>query len=516
MRVGSLLSVKIARMRWSACGLVVAILAGTACGGGSGKSDGGGPDGRDGGAARLVGTLQLTQAPLDVLFVIDDSPSMKLAQDKLLRSFPAFMTQLDGQPGLPSLHVAVVSQDMGAGDGSIPNCNSTRGKKGIFQYTARGSCAATNLKSGATYIENAAGATNYTGDIADVFSCIAALGETGCSYTHQFAALTRALGIDNAAAPAENQGFLRPDAILAIIMVTRQDDCSAAPGTGDNGEIPLFDTSANKDMASQLGPLGSFRCNEFGHTCPTGTMGQSGRVVRYPDRNAPNNDVTAMVDYADCASDDIEGYLYGVHDIATRLKALKTDPAQVVVVSIQGAAEPYTVTWKTPTVPDSSCGAASCPWPQIAHSCTASDGSSGDPGVRTQQFTEEFGDSGLALSICADDFTPSMNLAGTLLKSRIAAPCLPGLVGANATMTGPDCTVTEHYQNAAGMAVDTPIPACADNGNTAPCWKLTGKLPACAHGGLRAMPDPAAPDPFSVTYTYDCAPCSPLGGSCYQ
>src|SRR5204862_3244293 len=205
-------------MRWSARGLAVAILAGTACGGASGRSDGGGRlDAGDGGAARLVGTLQLTQGSLDVLFVIDDSPSMKLAQDKLLRSFPTFMTRLQGQPGLPSLHVAVVSQDMGAGDGSIPNFNSARGKKGIVQYTARGACAATNLMSGATFIENAAGVTNYTGDIADVFSCIAALGETGCSYTHQFAALARALGLDGVAVPAENQGFLRPDAMLAII-----------------------------------------------------------------------------------------------------------------------------------------------------------------------------------------------------------------------------------------------------------------------------------------------------------
>ena len=70
---------------------------------------------------------------------------------------------------------------------------------------------------------------NYTGNLADVFTCIAALGETAAASSSQFAAITRALGADGRAAPAENQGFLRPDAYLAIVMITNEDDCSAPP-----------------------------------------------------------------------------------------------------------------------------------------------------------------------------------------------------------------------------------------------------------------------------------------------
>src|SRR3954469_12554578 len=108
-------------MRWSACGLVVAVAAGAACGGGTGnKPDGGGlGGGPDGGGGRWGGALQLTQVPLDVLFLIDDSSAMKLAQQNRLRSFPTFMPRLQDPQGLPNLHIAVVSQDMGAGDGSI-------------------------------------------------------------------------------------------------------------------------------------------------------------------------------------------------------------------------------------------------------------------------------------------------------------------------------------------------------------------------------------------------------------
>jgi hypothetical protein len=501
-------------MRWSACGLVVAVVAGAACGGGAanrpdggGGLDGGG--GPDGGGGRWGGALQLTQAPLDVLFLIDDSSAMKLAQDKLLRSFPTFMTRLQDPPGLPNLHIAVVSQDMGAGDGSIASCSADGGKKGIFQYTARGACTATSLKAGATYIENADGVTNYTGNIADVFSCIAALGEAGCGFEHQFAAIRRALGVDGrGAAPPENEGFLRPDAMLAVIMLTNEDDCSASPSSSSpNGEIPLFDTGVNTNITSQLGPPGNFRCNEFGHMCSKG----SGDFM-HPDRSAPGNDVSATVTYDACRSNDQEGYLLGVVDTGNRLKSLKANPAQVAVISIQAPPMPYTVTWKAPSTSDSSCGAASCPWPQIAHACTASDGSVGDPGVRTAELVEQFGDNGLVLPICGDDFAPSMDLAATLLKSRAVAPCLPGPVGTNAAGTAVDCKVTEHYSDLNGTPVDKEIPSCADNGSTAPCWKLQGGLPACVHQAIRIMPDPDVPQSGSETFTYDCAKCVPGGG----
>ena len=146
--------------------------------------------------------------------------------------------------------------------------------------------------------------------LPDVFTCIAAIGETGCGFEHQFASILRALGADGRAAPSENQGFLRPDAYLAIIMITNEDDCSATPG------VPLFDTGSNTNIASQLGPPANFRCNEFGHICDG----------VHPSRNAPNNDMAAMVSYTSCASNDAEGYLLSVADTANRIKALKSDP----------------------------------------------------------------------------------------------------------------------------------------------------------------------------------------------
>jgi len=441
---------------------------------------------------------------VDMLFLIDDSSSMRLSQDNLNRNFPTFMTTLqDADLGLPNLHVAVISSDMGAGDGSVASCNSTGGKNGIFQYTPRGSCAANPLMAGNTYIIDSGGQKNYTGDLAAAFTCIAALGETGCGFEHQFAAITRALGADGQAPPAENQGFLRPEAYLAIIMITNEDDCSASPGDGPNGRIPLFDTGSNRDLASQLGPASNFRCNEFGHMCNG----------MHPNRNAPNNDVTATVSYDGCTSNDSEGYLLSVVDTANRIKKLKPSPEQVIVAAITGPAAPYTVKWKMPSTADTSCGAASCPWPVIDHSCGSETDPAGfaDPGVRVGEFVKEFGANGLVLPICSNDFAPSLRRIGDLINQTLRPPCITGTVANKAGTTEPDCTVVSHTSNGLSGFVDSTVPACSANGGAAPCWRLTtGMCSGGANGQVvEVSADMSLPTTTSQNATVNCALCIP-------
>jgi len=344
---------------------------------------------------------------LDLLFMVDNSSSMRLSQTNLLNNFPSFMTTLQSSAqGLPNIHVAVVSSDMGAGDGSIAGCDATGGDNGVFQYTARGTCINTNLQPNATFISNIGGQANYTGQLADVFTCIAALGETGCGFEHQFASVLRALGADGAAAPAENQGFLRSDALLAIIMVTNEDDCSARPG------VMLYDTSSNRDIASTLGPPSNYRCNEFGHLC---------NGVR-PPRLAPNNDVNQTVSEQICSSSECAGSLTPVAEFVSRIKALKSHPdSEVLVAAIAGPPVPYTVHWKTPSTQDTSCGAASCPWPEITHSCMATDGSFADPAVRITEMIGAFGANGFVGSICDSTFSSSLQQIGDRINALLSA-----------------------------------------------------------------------------------------------
>ena len=118
---------------------------------------------------------------LDILFMIDNSSSMTPLQMKMLMQDPSFMTVLAGFPnGLPNIHVAVVSSDMGAPGDSASSIGCTpTGDDGVFRSAPQGACINTTLTSGSTFISNVGGHANYTGTLPDVFSCIAQLGVDG-------------------------------------------------------------------------------------------------------------------------------------------------------------------------------------------------------------------------------------------------------------------------------------------------------------------------------------------------
>jgi hypothetical protein len=431
---------------------------------------------------------QTVNRNVDLLFLIDDSSSMRLSQQNLETNFPQFMRALEGIPGgLPNVHIGVISSDMGAGDGSISGCAGT-GKGGIFQYGPKGTCTATNLQQGATFISNVDGVANYTGPLETVFTCIAALGESGCGFEHQFAAITRALGADGSLPPTENQGFLRNDAYLAIILITNEDDCSAAAG------IPLFDTSQNLNLASQLGPPQNYRCNEFGHVCEGGP----------PPRNAPNGQVTDTQVMQNCVSAEGSGLLKTVAETAAQIKSLKSDPAsQIIVAAITGPTTPYEVHFKNPSTTDSG------PWPEVTHSCVAPDTSFADPSVRVTEFVQQFGGNGITLSICDQSFAPALRRIADEIGRVLEPPCIVGQI-ANRPNTGePDCTVVSHTGNGSGMIIDSAVKSCTETGGAGPCWRLIAGGANCNGQVMEVTDDPNNMMPASQNATVGCALCTP-------
>ena len=255
---------------------------------------------------------------LDVLFMIDNSSSMTVMQQKLASQIPGFITALQNLPsGLPNIHIAVVSSDMGApGDstssilctsaaitGSFgseptiavspaqqlgPDGGAAGGAPGGNDAGAPG-CAGASLNSGATFISNVDGVANYTGDLSTLLSCMTALGDTGCGFEHQLASISRALGADGSPAPASNAGFLRPDAQLAIIVLSNEDDCSAPVNT------PLYSLNGyQQNISNPLGPIANYRCNQFGHLCvdPAAAAGRPASRSRRSNHR-PTRRVTA-------------------------------------------------------------------------------------------------------------------------------------------------------------------------------------------------------------------------------
>ncbi|MFL5308265.1 MAG: hypothetical protein ACJ8F1_23840 [Polyangia bacterium] len=398
---------------------------------------------------------------VDLLFMVDNSSSMAPAQQKLIHELQSFAAALEALPGgLPDLHVAVVSSDMGApGDVAGPLGCSEFGDMGTFHAAPSGDCAATGLEPGAMFISNSGGVANYTGELSDVLTCIAALGSSGCGFENQLGSVARALGADGQPPPAANAGFLRDDAELAIILLSNEDDCSAPPDT------TLFSLNGGaQSLSNPLGPIANYRCNRYGHLC----KGANPNALVQPPEEVPA-DATGSppsLTLTECVSDDgCSGMLTPVQSFVNGIKALKRDAGQVVVGAIVAPPEPYTVTWVPPVAPPPN--AAGQLWPQVMHSCgpvggddvnpagqQSEDGTFGDPAVRIAQWARAFGDDGFVSSICDPSYGAPMQqfaslIASHLQPSGVPTPAPTGPLATSATCAGP----TGHPLHKVGCSV---------------------------------------------------------------
>jgi len=405
---------------------------------------------------------------IDILFMVDNSSSMAPMQAKLLAQFPVFMDVLKMVPSgngmgmaLPDIHVAVVSSDTGPGKFDLPayHCKFG-GDRGAFQNEPRGTCTGSPFTDpNQHYLSASMNQTvkNYNGDISDAFTCIAALGDQGCGFEGQLKAVRWALDPFNPPPSGTNDGFLRPEAFLAVILITNEDDCSV-PDDSD-----LVDPQQTT-MSSPLGPLWSWRCNEFGHLC----QDQAGNLV--PPARGPANDLQG------CVSNDTDsGKLTKLSDEITFLKSLKADPNQIFVAAITGPATPYSVEMIMQ-------GNDTELHPNVKHSCPLPANNSGeyaDPSVRIQQWVQAFGGHGLLETICAATFAPALMQIGQELSKLLGPQCITDkLVNSG---NGPTCSVVDQYITN-GQTVAKAVPSCASNGGNPDCWSLdpdsTNKCPA--------------------------------------
>jgi hypothetical protein len=430
---------------------------------------------------------------IDIVFMVDNSSSMRPLQAKLTANFPTFMNVLTNLPGgLPNVHIAVVSSDEGPGAydiDQIPQCRHG-GDQGIFQNMPRGTtCGTGMLNAGEHFISNINGQANYTGNIADVFSCIAALGDTGCGFEHQFGSVLRALGADgNGGAPAENANFLRDSAFLSVILITNEDDCSA-PINSD-----LFNPGSRL-VTDPLGPLASYRCNEYGHVC----NGQ------HPPRTPTGpTDLTGQ-----CTSAE-DGRLLRVADVSSAIKRLKAEASKVLVAAVAGPPMPYIVDLVDPTLKEDPNK-----WPAIRHSCMQNSGEYADPGIRIKEWVDSFGGNGVFQEICADSFAPALQRIAEEIGKKLGNPCVVGTIldtnGNTWDGTGnstPDCQVVDHTRNQDNVKIDSPLPQCPGNAMTGPgaCWYLTAGGAGCPAGShTMGFSRPGAPVTTELNSSVDCA-----------
>jgi hypothetical protein len=422
----------------------------------------------------------------DILFMIDTSDSMQAKQDSLKRYFANFMEPLKRLPTPPDLHIGIITSDMGAGPNGYGNCQPG-GDRGILQNTPSGTtCATASLKDSAQRFLSYAidpdlgtPVTNFTGDIADAFSCYASVGTGGCGFEHQLGSVMAALdGCDTAAGctQKENAGFFREDAYLAIIVLTDEDDCSAP------GSSMLFDNSAA--AVSTLGPYASYRCFEYGVVCD-GV--DPGRTEGTRSNCTPGS-----------ASTDPLHRLVPVEDIATFLTGLKQDPRMVYLSVIAAPA--------TPVMVGSANGVPGMK-PSCTGGLTVADAGKLDresPAIRLSKLVTLFdADRASFISICADDLKAAMEQVAAELGRIIGNQCLSTPLLDQDTATAglePECVVEQRTPAAgeSGAYVSATVPPCAEvicDPATAPagnckcqrhelpaggaCWYIWSDLTAC-------------------------------------
>lgn len=422
--------------------------------------------GQGDGRVEVVRVPVTTNRDIDLLFMIDDSPSTLDKQTNLKSSFPAFINELDALPGgLPNVHIGVVTSDLGTqgsldaqpgpGIGSGPGSCSGNGKAGNLQTNG------TTLVQGnfISDIKNTDGTRtlNYTGTLASAFSAIASVGSNGCGFEQPIEAMKRALNNNPA-----NAGFLRPNATLALIMLTDEDDCSVAHST-----LMSTDTST-------LGPLNSFRCTRFGVTCASG--------------GTTTDEMNQIGVKGQCQSNESGTYLTQVGPYEQFFKGLKADPNSVMFAAIAGPPTPFEVELRAPPGGGTAI-------PALTHSCQYT-GSAGtevaDPAVRITQLAGTFARN-TAGTVCQQDLSAPLVDIARQVRGAVGDSCLTKAIALPA-----DCVVRDEVG-----AMTTVLPACGGSVTT-DCYTLVTDTVSCTAGShlrLEVMRS-TAPAPGTVTVAY--------------
>jgi hypothetical protein len=367
---------------------------------------------------------------VDILFVIDDSSSMTPKQDELKTRFPELIESLDdfAAQGHPiDYHFGVVTSDLGAGPGGSGGSGCTAGGLGAaLQPLGRGhagSCAPPT--GGLNFIDyNQIKKTNNLPSgqsLAQTFSCIASVGTAGCGFEHQLEAAYRALHdcqTDATCTITENRGFLRTDALLVVIFLTDEDDCSAPPMTD------LFESSS-----SNFGAKRSYRCSNYGVLC-------NGQLMAYGDSGGPvagcvpapnsNGNLSGLPPVG-------EGKLFDVNRYVGFFMSLKADPNDVILAALDAPSAPVqsSLLRDTDTPCDTvsnTCGVT------LHHSCVSqiSPGIFGDPAVRINTVIGSVMN-GRTWSICADDYGAAMTMLAQSIETQVMGGSVGNTTGAGNT-----------------------------------------------------------------------------------
>lgn len=217
--------------------------------GGSGAAGGGFGGGFGGsGVGGSVGNEHCDQ--IDILFVIENSPPMQPEQQLLAANFPAFFQTIDTfttpDGDLLQYRVAVTSTGITTSNTGGFFCNpTTPGDDGRFRQVP---------PMPNRWLERT------DPDVSTSFSQLAAVGNECTSTCHTMPLQAMKLSLSDRIADGYNAGYLREEALLALVFLTDRDDCSSSqtaleciPPPGNHpGGCPVNDPNTLEPVATYV------------------------------------------------------------------------------------------------------------------------------------------------------------------------------------------------------------------------------------------------------------------------
>jgi hypothetical protein len=400
-------------------------------------------------------------ADLDVLFVIDNSASTGDKQQLFRANFQRMIDVLDTYPtGRPNLHVAVVDTTVDIGATGWPGCPSPDpADDGLMQIGSNCGVAGQYISDFAR--PDGSRVTNYSGDLATAFSCMASAGSTGCGFEAPLEAMKRALD----GSRPENAGFVRNGAFLAVVILTDEDDASvrdpslfALPGSRD-------------DFRAQ--PLYAYSCDQpISPTSPgtyTGCRVRTGSYLQDP---------AAYVQFLATVKDPFSTFIAVIASPPPGL-ATNDTPAQYANVNSDAIVTGPVNTQALALEPSTRCTIGG----QTAI---------GRPALRLASFLANYGDQGRFYNVCQPDYSAAL----TDLTQNVIIdldPCLAGDV-----QVPLDCSVTD-----VANGVEQTIPECTSPGSPATCWygmQDPNRCPSPSNGWALEIARASPPADGTVTH----------------
>lgn len=417
---------------------------------------------------------------VDILFVVDNSGSMGGEQGTLVQSFASFVAVLENQEVGANYRIGITTT---AGDGNL-RATSCRSRLDDFLFNwAFGSiderdrgcldhCDLDQIDIPDPWLEKSDGRTNLPPGVgmAEALQCVGPPGINGPGYERPLESMRAAL-LDDA------RGFIRDDALLAVIFVTDEADCS----TDDQTEFWLknfgqvFWTTPERPTSGV--------CWRAGVACTGGPGVYDDCVAQDKGENG-----LPTLDADEARLYPVQRYIDTLTDIAQQ-KQMAGGQGEVLVALLAGVPLDYPqtgqVVYADSPLPDFNIEYGI--GPGCGQGTETIQDPPGIPPVRLREFAEAFASGERnAFSICSPDYGVALTQIADAIGEINERACISGCVvdaEPESPSLEPDCGLVETFATGAPDAV---VPPCVllDEG-----WDFPA---ADVHTCSRALTDVAA------------------------